>query len=142
MRDNVIPFLSPATAAKSRILEALHRDGFALIEDAYPYMPMDASREAMMTAGRSDLAEECSRLNTRLMIMASWLLLQRSVREGDMSADDAQKELPQLAEFAAHAPTVEPETLPEPYRSFIVRSISLQERLTRIDAMLYPRQAA
>lgn len=39
MRDDVIPFLSPATAAKSEILEALHRDGFALIEDAYPYMP-------------------------------------------------------------------------------------------------------
>ena len=142
MRDNVIPFLSPATAAKSGILEALHRDGFALIEDAYPHMPLDTARQAMVGTGRSDLAEECCRLNTRLMIMASWLLLQRSVSEGDMSADDARNELPQLAEFAAHAPTVEPETLPEPYRSFIVRSLALQERLTRIDAMLYPRQAA
>ncbi len=142
MSDNVIPILSPASAAKSGILDALHRDGFALIEEASPHMLLEGVRSSAIAAGHPDVVEECSRLNTRLMIIASWLLLQRSVHESDLSADDARQELPQLAEFAAYAPTVDPDTLPDPYRGYVTRSLGIQERLTRIDAMLYPPRAA
>ena len=141
MSDHVIAFLTPARAAKSGLLDALHRDGFALIESAYGLLN-DKNFVPGNLAEPTVLTEECNRLNTRLMIMASWLLLQRSLCEDDLSEDEPRKELPQLAAFAAHAPTVEPEVLPEPIRGFVIRSIDLQERLTRIDAMLYRAEAA
>jgi regulator of CtrA degradation len=42
------------------------------------------------------------RLTTRLMQIASWLLVQRAVREGDMAATEASQERYRIRESEEH----------------------------------------
>ena len=78
------------------------------------------------------------RLTTRLMQLASWLLLQRAVNEGDLTVAQANNErakvklggLSTLTEGAIW------DELPEHLRTLIDRSLRLQDRVIRLDEAL------
>ena len=57
-------------------------------------------------------AAESMRLTTRLMQVASWLLVQRAVREGDMAAEAASEQGYRWARPVAPRPEAVPEGLP------------------------------
>jgi regulator of CtrA degradation len=78
------------------------------------------------------------RLTTRLMQLASWLLLHRSVREGDMTADRAREEKKKIRLEKLSTSMGGPgwDELPEEFRTLIGRSVLLQKRVERIDAAL------
>ena len=67
--------------------DALYREGMTLIEDVAAYLDGDGRSESRGLARDASFvyATESMRLTTRLMQLASWLLLQRAVNEGEIT---------------------------------------------------------
>jgi regulator of CtrA degradation len=74
--------IGPRIVASSGF-DALYREGMALIEDVAAYLDGDGRGESRELAREASFvyATESMRLTTRLMQLASWLLLQRAVNE-------------------------------------------------------------
>jgi regulator of CtrA degradation len=74
------------------------------------------------------------------MQLASWLLLHRAVKEGEMSLAQASKEKAKvkLSSPDTHDPT-SIELLPEALRALIERSQALQLKVRRLDATIHNR---
>ncbi len=86
-----IPISFAERAASSDLFKTLFRDGMALVEETAAYLDGEG-RDAAKSLPRSAAlayASESMRLTTRLMQMASWLLLQRAVNEGELSQVEA-----------------------------------------------------
>src|SRR5437762_8577405 len=80
--------------ASSQTFADLFRDGMALIEETATYLDGPGRQESKKLERSASLAyaTESMRLTTRLMQLASWLLLHRAVKEGEMSLAQANKE--------------------------------------------------
>ncbi|MBN8921377.1 MAG: DUF1465 family protein, partial [Rhizobiales bacterium] len=79
--------------ASSQVFSALFREGMALVEETAGYLDGDGRIEAKALPRHASLAyaTESMRLTTRLMQLASWLLLHRAVNEGEMTLAQARK---------------------------------------------------
>ena len=83
-------------------------------------------------------ATESMRLTTRLMQLASWLLLHRAVKEGEMSLAQANKEKTKVKLAAGEAGSEDSiKLLPERLRGLIERSKTLQADIRRLDATIH-----
>src|SRR3569832_450621 len=71
----------------------LFRTGMPLVEETATYLDGPGRQESKKLARAAALAyaTESMRLTTRLMQLASWLLLHRAVKEGEMSLAQANK---------------------------------------------------
>ena len=80
--------------ASSQAFADLFRDGMALVEETAAYLDGPGRQESkrLERNGALAYATESMRLTTRLMQLASWLLLHRAVKEGEMSLAQANKE--------------------------------------------------
>src|SRR5689334_5579668 len=80
--------------ANSDVFAALFRDGMALVEETASYLdgPGRTDSKKLERSAALAYATESMRLTTRLMQLASWLLLHRAVKEGEMSLAQAGKE--------------------------------------------------
>src|SRR4030095_2471917 len=83
-----------ARLASSQAFSLLFREGMSLVEETAGYLDGPGRRESKVLARNASLAyaTESMRLTTRLMQLASWLLLHRAVNEGEMSLAQANKE--------------------------------------------------
>src|SRR5260221_14577735 len=110
--------------ANSQSFTDLFRDGMALIEETATYLDGTGRQESKKLERSAALAyaTESMRLTTRLMQLASWLLLHRAVKEGEMSLAQANKEKTKvkLAATDTHDPN-NVELLPEALRGLIER---------------------
>src|SRR3954467_2785143 len=72
----------------------LFREGMDLVEETAAYLDGDGRSEAKLLERSVSLtyATESMRLTTRLMQLASWLLLHRAVKEGEMTLTQANRE--------------------------------------------------
>ncbi len=72
----------------------LYREGMALIEEVASYLDGDgrAASRSLTREASFIYATESMRLTTRLMQLASWLLLQRAVNEGEITPETARAE--------------------------------------------------
>jgi regulator of CtrA degradation len=126
--------------AQSETFRTLFREGMALVEETADYLDGEGRNAARTLPRPASIvyATESMRLTTRLMQLASWLLLHRSVREGDMSADRAREEKKKIRLENPSTSTQGPgwTELPQDFRVLIERSLSLQKRVERIDAAL------
>ena len=79
--------------ANSQAFAALFRDGMALVEETATYLDGPGRQESkkLDRAAALAYATESMRLTTRLMQLASWLLLHRAVKEGEMSHAQAAR---------------------------------------------------
>lgn len=130
--------------ANSQAFAALFRDGMALVEETATYLDGPGRQESkrLERAAALAYATESMRLTTRLMQLASWLLLHRAVKEGEMSLAQASKEKNKVKLSAAE--THDPnnlELVPETLRVLIERSQALQSKVRRIDATIHNRTA-
>ena len=68
--------------------DLLYREGMSLIEDVAAYLDGTGRTESRNLPREASFtyATESMRLTTRLMQLASWLLLQRAVNEGELTA--------------------------------------------------------
>jgi len=126
--------------ATSEAFKALFREGMTLVEDAAAYLDgagRDESRRLPRLAALS-YANESMRLTTRLMQLASWLLVQRSVAEGEMSTADASGQFGKMRIPRNELPLSpeQLEALPEPLVALIEKSIRLQSRITHLDGII------
>lgn len=126
--------------AGSDLFREMFREGMALVEETASYLDGDGRRESYRLSRAAALAyaTESMRLTTRLMQLASWLLLQRAVNDGDLTVDQANQERAKvkLGGMSTATEGVTWEGLPEQLRGLIDRSIRLQERIVRLDATL------
>jgi regulator of CtrA degradation len=78
------------------------------------------------------------RLTTRLMQLASWLLLHRAVKEGEMTLTQANREKTKVKLSAADpGPNEITERLPKQLQDLIARSMVLQAKVRRLDATIH-----
>ena len=126
--------------ANSQAFADLFRDGMALVEETATYLDGEGRRQSHRLSRAASLAyaTESMRLTTRLMQLASWLLLQRAVNEGDLSFEQADHERSKVKLGGLSSATEGPtwNDLPERLRVLIGRSIRLQERVIRLDAAM------
>ncbi len=126
--------------AGSEAFKAMFREGMGLVEETASYLDREGRQESkrLSRTGSLSYAAESMRLTTRLMQLASWLLLQRAVNEGDISNEQARHERAKVKLGGVSSSTDGPgwEDLPERLRELIDRSLRLQERVIRLDAAL------
>ena len=126
--------------ARSQTFRDLFQDGMTLVEETANYLD-GAGRAAAKQLERPAsvvYATESMRLTTRLMQLASWLLLHRSVNEGDMTLDQALTEKRKIKMDRLPTNMSGPgwDQLPEEFRALVTRSLALQIRVERIDATI------
>jgi regulator of CtrA degradation len=122
----------------------LFREGMDLVEETAAYLDGDGRTEAKALERSVSLtyATESMRLTTRLMQLASWLLLHRAVKEGEMTLSQANREKTKVKLSAAEPGPDEMITrLPEQLRDLIARSMSLQSRVRRLDVTIHSTSA-
>jgi regulator of CtrA degradation len=118
----------------------LFREGMDLVEETAAYLDGDGRAEAKTLERTVSLtyATESMRLTTRLMQLASWLLLHRAVKEGEMTLTQANREKTKVKLSAADpGPEDMIARLPQQLRDLIARSMSLQARVRRLDMSIH-----
>src|ERR1700757_4073437 len=111
--------------ASSQAFADLFRDGMALVEETATYLdgPGRQQSKKLERAAALAYATESMRLTTRLMQLASWLLLHRAVKEGEMSLAQANKEKSKVKLSAAdYNDEQNIKLVPERLRALILRS--------------------
>lgn len=131
--------------AASESFKSLFREGMALVEETAGYLDGVGRDEAKLLRRSTAMAyaNESMRLTTRLMQLASWLLLQRAVNEGQMTHAQAasEKHRVRLARQEIACPPELFEELPERLRDLSVKSMRLQARIFHLDQSLAAAQA-
>ncbi len=126
--------------ASSQVFAALFRDGMGLVEETASYLD-GAGRQDSKTLERSCglvYATESMRLTTRLMQLASWLLLHRAVKEGEMTLAQASKEKSKVRLASCEPGDAKSLTvLPQKLQELIARSVKLQADIRRLDATMH-----
>lgn len=132
--------------AVSETFRDLFREGMALVEETAAYLDGPGRTESrdLPRAGTLAYTTESMRLTTRLMQIASWLLLQRAVSEGEISQEQASSEKSKVRLDAGEPAEARPSwnDLPEGLRSLILRASRLQERVRHLDMAIYGPKAA
>jgi len=126
--------------------EKTFKEGMGLVEQTADYLdgPGRVDARALDRAGAIAYATESMRLTTRLMQMASWLLLQRAIAAGELKPHEVQKEKLRinLADIGAGSEIKGGEQLPQGLRDLVGHSLRLLERIRVLDAMLKGREAS
>ncbi len=115
--------------------------GMDLVEETASFLDGEGrlAAKGLSPSASAVYGAESMRLTTRLMQLASWLLLQRAVAEGEMTVDQVMSEkknvkLNQLASRVGGAGWSE---LPETFLNLINRSVALQRRIQTLDNEIY-----
>src|SRR5579872_3059642 len=127
--DEAAPVSFGEKLASSAAFASLFRDGMALVEETAAYLDGPGRQESKKLERSAALtyATESMRLTTRLMQLASWLLLHRAVKEGEMSLAQANKEKSKVKLSTGEAGSEESiKLLPTRLRALIERSKVLQ----------------
>jgi regulator of CtrA degradation len=124
----------------SAAFKALFREGMTLVEETAAYLDGAGRSESRDLARGAALAyaTESMRLTTRLMQLASWLLLQRAVNEGEMTAEQARQEKTKV-KLGSIAPEPDEATLamlPDRLGDLVQQSLRLQARIRHLDQVL------
>src|ERR1700689_944738 len=121
----------------------LFREGMDLVEETATYLDGAGRTEAKALDRSVSLtyATESMRLTSRLMQLASWLLLHRAVKEGEMTLTQANREKTKVKLSAADPGDAKSLVLlPEKLQELIARSVRLQTEVRRLDATMHAPQ--
>ena len=131
--------------ARSELFDRTFKEGMGLVEETAAYLdgPGRAASKRLSRAGALAYAGESMRLTTRLMQVASWLLVQRAVRDGEIALTEASSDKyrlisrePQAAPAFAGA-----QDLPEALKVLMARGSAIYERVRRLDETMYDAAA-
>lgn len=126
---------------QSELFERTFEEGMSLVEETARYLDGPGRSEARDLPRKAALlyAGESMRVTTRLMQAASWLLVQRAVRDGEMPPEDAISERYRLGsrEICLGGRDEDTAILPPALGDLLARSESLYRRIARFeDALL------
>jgi regulator of CtrA degradation len=131
--------------ASSELFDRTFQEGMELVEETAAYLDGAGRQDSKLLSRAAALAYagESMRLTTRLMQVASWLLVQRAVREGDMNPVEACQERYRLAEPAEDGrPQAPADELPAGLLQLLDRSARLYERVLHLDRRMYREEPA
>ncbi len=119
--------------------DRLYSKGMGLIEEVAAYLDGEGRKESRQLSREAAFlyASESMRLTTKLMQMASWLLLQKAISEGEISAKSAQAEKEKI-KFSPISGTREGpgwNELPKKLLNYIEQANQLYERVRQFDKM-------
>ena len=123
--------------AHSEAFKSLFREGMTLVEECASYLdgPGRNASKALRRPVALAYASESMRMTTRLMQIASWLLLRRAVNEGEISPAQALTDRHRVRltqqDLACDA-SILPE-LPAEFVQLAERSLRLQSRVMHLD---------
>ena len=126
--------------AASELFDRTFQEGMDLVEATASYLDGAGRQESKLLSRAAALAyaAESMRLTTRLMQLASWLLVQRAVREGDMAPADACDDRYRLKpEAVARTAQDEDQPLPAGLEVLIERAERLYDRALHLDRRMY-----
>lgn len=125
----------------SNSFKPLYSEGMALVERAAEYLDGEGRAEARKLSRQAATlyAAESMRLTTRLMQIASWLLLQRAANAGEMTRDQvaSEKTKVRLDTASAQEDTAGWSEMPAAFREIVAHSLRLQSLVRRMDDEIY-----
>lgn len=127
--------------SKSQMFARLFEEGMAMVETTAVYLDGEGRAEAKGLPRRQALAYagESMRLTTRLMQVASWLLVQKAVKEGEMMPEEAaQTKYRVSAQEICRGPAMDSaDDLPDKLHELLETSEYLYDRIDRLDCSMY-----
>ena len=138
---------------QSELFAKTFREGMDMVEETAAYLDGPGRQDAK-SLGRTDAltyASQSMRLTTRLMQVASWLLVQRALKEEEMGLSEARADKYRLVpEEKTNAEGTlsfsdlakDAYALPARLLDLLARSEALYERIMRLDRSLYGSIAA
>jgi regulator of CtrA degradation len=130
-----------ASFTDSAMFDRTFDEGMALVEETARYLDGKGREEARGLPRKVAMlyAGESMRVTTRLMQAASWLLVQRAVRDGDMERSDALHDRYRLGSREICLGTCAEDTaqLPAQLSDLLGRSDNLYRRIARLDDILF-----
>ena len=123
--------------ARSSQFDAIFREGMQLVEKTAEYLDGAGREQAKGLRPPVSVvyATESMRLTTRLLDLATWLLVQRSLKDGDITEEEAlaKRENVKLRPFGRPTHIKCFEDLPDGLQDLIIASFSLSDRITQLD---------
>ena len=120
--------------------EKVFKEGMGLVEETANYLDGEGRDDSRMLdrPGAIAYATESMRLTTRLMQLASWLLLQRAITTGEVTRDDVTREKSRvnLNDIGSGNKIPGSESLPQGLLDLVDRSLRLHERIVKLDVMV------
>lgn len=127
--------------AGSEMFGRLFKDGMALVEDTAAYLdgPGRSESKALPRKVALAYAGESMRLTTRLMQVASWLLVQRAIKEGEMTPEEASGDKYRLSahEICQGRSMDAAELLPQRLLELLEVSEKIYDRVDRLDNSMF-----
>lgn len=126
--------------AGSQLFAALFRDGMTLVDETASYLDGPGRLDSKKLERGAGLvyATESLRLTNRLMHLASWLLLHRAVKEGEITLAQAYKEKSKVSLAACQPGDAKSlALLPATLQELIARSAKLQTEVRRLDTTMH-----
>jgi len=117
--------------------DLVFKEGMALVERTASYLDGTGRQESKGLAQKTTVlyATESMRLTTRLLDLASWLLVRRALKDGDITADEAKTRRARIKLQGLGRPSHIKgfDDLPGGLRGLIEESFLLHDRIVRLD---------
>lgn len=129
--------------AASSQFQALFDEGMGMVEETANYLDGSGRSQSRELSRPQALAyaSESMRLTTRLMQIASWLLLQRALKNGELGVEEIRRDSNRikLSKRPVDDTTTLIDELPVQLVALIHKSFDLQVRLQKIDTQFWSR---
>jgi regulator of CtrA degradation len=123
--------------AASDQFDAIFKEGMALVEHTARYLDGPGRLEARKLRGPLSVlyATESMRLTTRLLELASWLMIRRALKSGEISAEEARTKRQRVKLKSPGRPSHVKgfPDLPTGLQQLIEQSFSLNDRIVQLD---------
>lgn len=125
--------------------DQVFKEGMLLVETTAAYLDGPGRREAKLLKPPVSVlyATESMRLTTRLLDLASWLLVRRALKEGEITLEEARRKRQRLKLKAIGRPSHIKgySELPEGLRRVIDESFKLHDRVIQLDKAMQDPEA-
>jgi regulator of CtrA degradation len=128
-----------ASFVQSEVFARTFREGMALVEETANYLDGEGreASKALSRNGALSYAGASMRLTTQLMQIASWLLVLRAVRDGDLSIAEASESKYRLSTRDQVPADLTSGELPVKLTALIAAAGTLYDRIARLDTDLF-----
>jgi regulator of CtrA degradation len=136
--SDAVPFVK--TFLASEAFKTLFREGMGLVEATAVYLDGTGRDESKLLGREASLAyaTESMRLTTRLMQVASWLLVQRAVAEGELTPEQARNEKNRVRLADTGSPNTDTvfQQLPQGLQDLVAHSLRLMLRIRHLEGLM------
>ncbi len=117
--------------------DAVFKDGMSLVERTASYLDGPGRQDARRLSSNVTVlyATESMRLTARLLDVASWLLIRRALREGEINENDAdaKRRRLKLQPLGRPSHTKGFDELPDSLRQLVAESFTMLERIAYLE---------